>query len=205
MPSAIPRNNENEPRVTISAGIRKREIRMALSAPPATPARSARNAARAGGACQSCHAAPKTTAARPIIDPTERSIPPDTITGVRASASNPTSTLVRISSKKFLRVKKFAAIAENTSVSASSARARDHSPFGNLGNQRLSEAGSKTSSPGPRGPRFQTCGRQDDYSLQRLLPISVDAEECQRRSDGAQQNHTEQCPGDAAAPAAYRR
>ena len=88
------------PRVTISGGSLKRAISSAFNAPPAQPIRERPAAPTASGKCQSCQAAPKTTAAKPIIEPTERSMPPVTMTGVRASASNPTSTLIRIDLKE---------------------------------------------------------------------------------------------------------
>ncbi len=103
----------------------------AFNAPPAHPTASANAAAAGSGRCQSWYAAPNTTAASPIIDPTDRSMPPLMITGVNATASSPSSTLRRVTSKKFPSVKKFCAMAEKSATSAASASSRIHSPFGN--------------------------------------------------------------------------
>ena len=52
-------------------------------------------------------------------------MPPLMMTGVNATASSPSSTLRRVTSKKFPSVKKFCAIAENSATSASSAMQQD--------------------------------------------------------------------------------
>ena len=82
---------------------------------------------RRSGSPPSRHAAPKTTAASPIIEPTERSMPPVIITGVSASASSPSSTLSRTTSKKLAVVKKLGASAEKAAISSASAEQQD--PF----------------------------------------------------------------------------
>ena len=101
MPSAMPRNIENEPSVTISGGmLQPRDQQRIQRAARAARAASAISAAAAMGSRQSRHAAPNTTAASPIIEPTERSMPPVIMIGVSASASSPSSTLSRTTSKK---------------------------------------------------------------------------------------------------------
>src|SRR5688572_15218379 len=130
MPSAMPRNSDSVPSVTMSGGIPSRATSAALSAPPAVPAARLISAATPTGRFQSRWARPKTTAASPIIAPTDRSMPPVTITGVRAIASRPNSTLSRVSSKKLPMLAKFGAIAENSAISATTASRRIHSLLG---------------------------------------------------------------------------
>ena len=65
------------------------------------------------------------------MEPTDRSIPPATITGVSATARRPSSTLNRVISKKLPSVKKFGATAEKKTISAAHTSSSTHSPFGN--------------------------------------------------------------------------
>src|SRR5579863_844653 len=192
MPSAMPRNRENDPSVTISSGIWKRAINSAFSAPPAAPVRSAASVATARGKCQSCQAAPKTTAASPIMEPTERSMPPLIRTGVNAMASRPTSTLVRITSKKLPSVKKFCAMAEKIAISATRAANRP----GRLSTAQDSVWSSPASHARARPNRIEAYGRQNDRTLNRFFPVRVDAQERKGRTDHAKQGHTQKRPGD---------
>ena len=107
-----------------------RVISTAFSAPPAQPSSSAAPAAAAIGQPPSRQSAPNTTAESPMMEPTDRSIPPVIMIGVSASASRPNSTLRRTTSKKFASVKKFSPIAAKMASSAASASASTHSPFG---------------------------------------------------------------------------
>src|SRR5216684_5414493 len=187
----MPRNMENDPSVTISGGRLSRAIATAFNAPPAHPSSSATTAASRIDRCQSRHAAPKTTAARPIIEPTERSMPPVMMTGVSASASNPSSTLNRIISKKFPQVKKFSAMAEKIATSNTKASSSAHSPLGNRrSRQGLCAAGCKTASMRLRtysnGVNHQR--GENDGALHRSFPISADPKKCEGRADGAEQN-----------------
>ena len=111
MPSAMPRNSESEPSVTISGGRFSLVISTAFSSPAAHPNTSAAPAAAGIGQPPSRHSTPNTTAESPMIEPTDRSIPPVIMIGVIASASKPNSTLRRTTSKKFASVKKFSPIA----------------------------------------------------------------------------------------------
>ncbi len=66
MPSAMPRNSESDPSVTISGGSSSRAMSTAFSAPPAAPTSKREQHGRSGSAsCQSREAAPKTTADEP--------------------------------------------------------------------------------------------------------------------------------------------
>ena len=75
----------------MSAGMPSLATAIAFSNPPAEPASSAVAAAAVTGRFQSRYAIPKTTAESPIIEPTERSMPPMTRTGVIATASSKTA------------------------------------------------------------------------------------------------------------------
>ena len=80
---------------------------------------------------QSRQAAPKTTAASPIIEPTDKSIPPVIMTGVSASASSPSSTLSRMTSKKLPQEKKFSPSTAKAAISTARAASSTHSLLGN--------------------------------------------------------------------------
>ena len=62
---------------------------------------------------------PKTTAERPINDPTDRSMPPVVITGVKATARRPISTLRRSTSNALASEKKLVPITAKTAISRS--------------------------------------------------------------------------------------
>src|SRR5713101_8003484 len=190
----MPRNMENDPSVTISGGRLSRAITTAFNAPPAHPRSSVMTAASGIDRCQSRQADPNTTAARPIIDPTERSMPPVMMMGVSASASNPSSTLNRIISKKFPHVKKFSAMAENIATSRNKARNRAHSPLGNRrSRQGLCAAGDKTASMRLRTHSYGVNHQrgENDGALHRSFPIGADSKKCEGRTDGSEQNDTQ--------------
>ncbi len=63
---------------------------------------------------------PKTTAERPISEPTDRSMPPVVITGVKATASRPISTLRRSTSNALASEKKLVPITAKTAISSAS-------------------------------------------------------------------------------------
>ncbi len=126
----MPRKSDSVPSVTISGGMPRRATSTAFSPPPATPASRVTAADAAIGSPQSREATPKMTAASPIIAPTDRSMPPVMMTGVSATASSPSSTLNRVTSKKFATVAKLGATAEKSAISASTASSRIHSLFG---------------------------------------------------------------------------
>ena len=69
------------------------------------------------------HAAP-TTLVNATVDPTLRSMPPLTITGVSATASRPISTLKRTTSKALGRERKFVPMTEKTTISRASSATR---------------------------------------------------------------------------------
>src|SRR5919198_1583822 len=193
MPSARPRKSDSDPSVTMSGGMSSAEINAAFRTPPAHPASKATAAAAPIGRLQSRYAAPKTTAARPIMAPTDRSIPPVTRIGVIATASRPTSTLRRITSKRFDGVAKFGADAANRTASIPSAARRI----------RLGTGERRPGNARARG--VDGHGRQNDRALQRALPLRAHAEERQRRPDGAEQRHAEHRARQRAAAAGNRR
>src|SRR5262249_26244070 len=100
-----------------------------------------------------------------------------TSAGVSATASSPSSTLSRVTSKRLPAVRKFGAIAANTAHSTASA-----------------------ASSLPMGPH----GSQDDRSLDRALPVRADAQKCQRRTDCAEQPDAEHGAGERRAAAGHR-
>src|SRR3984957_16928735 len=121
---AKPRKRENDPSVTISGGIRSRVMSSEFNPPQAAPTHNAAPAAVAGEHPPSRQVLPKITAHKPSSEPMDRSIPPVRITGVCASASKPSGTLRRETSKKFPAVKKFFPEIEKIAISAASSRPR---------------------------------------------------------------------------------
>src|ERR1019366_2687778 len=195
----MPRNRESEPRVTISGGRFSFVISTAFSDPARHPNSSAAPAPPPTGQPPSRHSTPNTTAASPMMEPTDKSIPPVIIIGVSASASKPSSTLRRTTSKKFDQVKKFSPMAANMASSTASASASTHSPLGN----QTSRHGLCWLSMFPRADadRVQRNRRQNDGALHCPLPIRAESQEGQRRADHAQQQHSQQRSGHGAAPA----
>src|SRR5579884_3095071 len=185
-------------------GISSLVISAALSAPPAAPVASASAAAAGMGRPPSRQAAPKMTAARPIMEPTERSMPPVIITGVVASASRPSSTESRAISKKLAAVKKLGARTANTAASTARAAASTHSPFGKAASRHdlctLSGADAciflRTGAQPVEG-----YGGEDNGALERVLPPGTDAEEGEGGTDHAEQDDAEQGAGNGAASA----
>ncbi len=93
-------------------------MKNALSIPPRPPVMTAATAAAPTGQPASRHDIPRMTADNPRSDPTDRSIPPVRMTGVRARARRPISTHSRPTSKAFCRVKKFVLTTPNTAISS---------------------------------------------------------------------------------------
>src|ERR1035437_5556664 len=126
----MPRNSESEPSVTISGGRFNLVIRPAFNSPARHPDSSAAPAAAAIGQPPSRHRTPNTTAESPMMEPTDKSIPPVIMIGVSASASSPSSTLKRTTSKKFDHVKKFSPMEAKMASSTTRASASTDSPLG---------------------------------------------------------------------------
>ena len=116
--------------MTISGGNRNFVIIKALSVPPNTPTTKVKTIASGSGKCASRHNAPITTAESPIIEPTDKSIPPVIIIGVITSASKPISTAKRVISNAFPAVRKLFPITLNKTISTSKTTSKTHSLFG---------------------------------------------------------------------------
>src|SRR5262249_45815860 len=195
----MPRNIHSEPRVTISGGSCSLEMRNAFIPPPAIPNKRVIHAAAGSGKLQSRHTAPNTTAARPIMEPTDRSIPPVMITGVSAIASKPSSTLKRRTSKKLLALRKFCAIAENSATSASNPASSLLTPVDRAGTRNcLLPASGSTS-------RIVDYRSQNDSALNSSFPIGAHAEECQRRTDCTEESAAENSSSDCSNASSNRR
>lgn len=126
IPSASPRNSENDISVTISGGIRSRVISKPFIPPSSVATAITRTAATPTGIPASRQSFPSSTADSAISEPTDKSIPPVTITGVIASASSPTSTPSRCVSNRLATVKKLLPSAEKISSSTISSPSRTH-------------------------------------------------------------------------------
>ncbi len=95
--------------------MRPRVISTPFTPPAMAPRTSVNAAAPAIGSPPSRQSLPKTTADRPMSEPTDRSMPPLVITGVKATASRPISTLSRSTSKALATDRKLVPITEKTS------------------------------------------------------------------------------------------
>ena len=85
------------------------------------------SAANASGQCASCHNQPSVTAANPIIEPTDKSIPPVIMTGVKIKASKPISTLSLTISKRLFDDKKLFPVPLKIAHSTINAISKAHS------------------------------------------------------------------------------
>src|SRR5438552_1879225 len=135
---------------------------------------------------------PNTTADKPISEPTDRSMPPETITGVSASANRPISTLKRRTSKALAREAKFLPRTQKTATSATSSSARIASWVSAArGRARASGAGETGSCIVPPLARQRLRGdrEQNDPALDGGVPVSLHVQERQRRPDGRQEGH----------------
>src|SRR5438132_2353376 len=214
-PSAMPRKSEKVPSVTISGGKPRRATIAALSAPPRRPTANAAPTAAAMGQWASCQSDPSTTADNPIIDPTDRSMPPVMMTAVSARASKPSSTLRRVISKAFARLRKWLPerpntphstrrTASSTSSLAGSHRWRHGASVPSGRDSAASDAGAgrdpgmvlEPSQDGIRGQRGE-----DDRALNGLLPERIHSQEDERGADGAQQRRTHERARQTPAPA----
>ena len=103
--------------------MRPRVIRNPFNPPAIAPRTRVKAADPAIGSPPLRQSLPKTTADKPMSEPTERSMPPVVMTGVNATARRPISTLNRSTSNAFATDRKLVPITEKTSTSiAKSAR-----------------------------------------------------------------------------------
>ncbi len=169
-PSARPRNSEYVPSVTISGETFSRAMSDPFSKPPVMPIDNAAPAAAGIGQCASCQSAPKLTAQSPIMDPTERSMPPVMITGVSASVRSPISTPSRMHSKKLVTEKKLGAARLSSRTSTSSRLPTNTSCLAAfIGRLRVRRRLPR----GAGGQGVKEHSQQNDRALDGLLPISA--------------------------------
>src|SRR5262245_53494421 len=134
---------------------------------------------------------PRVTAAKPIREPTERSMPPVLITKVRPKASRPTSAASRAISKPLSRLRKRGCQRAKRNTSAKSTRARTHSPFGQMRCSKLGRPASGMAHlPPESGIRHD--GDKQDQSLDGLLPGRIHMQKGENRADGTEQHHAQQ-------------
>src|SRR5690349_3546893 len=191
----------------MSGGTLRRVITAALTRPATQPSRSAAPAAAGMGQWPSRQRDPKITAERAIVDPTERSMPPVIMIGVIASASRPSSTESRTTSKKFSAVKKFSPMAEKIAISAASASTSTHSPLGKArSRQGLCSLSVNDVCMFPRRDAngIHRNRGQNDRAFDGALPIGAESQEGQRRSDDAEKQQSQHGAADSAAPARDR-
>ena len=202
----MPRNSENDPerddqrRQSEARDQRRRSARRR----PRRPAAPTQRGHRQRQPASRCQAAPNTTAARPIIEPTDRSMPPVMMTGVSATASRPELDAEPEDLEEVAdRDEAARAIAANTAISAT--QRQRAAPTRRSANQRCTPA--SCAAPRPRRRAVTRAARSRTAStataarmmraLDRPLPVRADAEERQRRADRAEQDDAEQRAGDA--------
>src|SRR5215467_1292331 len=181
-----------------------RATRVAFKAPPIAPRTSAPDAATQMGAPASRHSVPNSTADNPIIEPTDKSIPPVMITGVRARANNPISTLKRTTSAALVRVKKLVPARLNTPISMATTKNCIHSRFGKSrrdrgrstenvsAENRSTESGFGSDIPCTSSqPAIGRNGGQDYSALDRFFPIRTRSKEGERGADCPEQYYTD--------------
>ena len=174
----MPRKRASDPSVTMSGGTPIRAMSHAFSEPPAAPRSSVAAAATGTGRCASRQSMPNTTAESPIMEPTERSMPPVTITGVSAIASSPSSTLNRAISNPFSTEKKWGVVAPKPAISSASTAKSQMGPPPSVtlrrgtGRTPYSQAWVLMPGLGPGGPPVQQpprmmppCRARSQYGL----------------------------------------
>src|SRR5204863_8682244 len=159
---------------------------------------------------------PSPIPARPIIEPTERAMPPVTMIRVSASASSPISTPSLVISNAFPDVAKLCPAIPNTRHSTAITTSSTHSL---LGNSRSASGAFAAASAGGDGaatedtamsfePGERRVGDQrgeDDEPLDRLRPEWTDADVRHRGADRAEQQHADQRAEHGAAATRDRR
>src|SRR6185436_11917725 len=208
----MPRNSENVPKVTISGGALSLVIIAAFSAPPNNPTMSVIAIATGIDRPASRQRPPMTTADRPIIEPTERSIPPVMMIGVMINARSPISTLRRVISKALPAVAKLLPANANSRHSTAMTMSRIHSLFGKSralqscsvlsGTCGCEIASSIFLKSSERNVGCQC--RQNDRPLNSFFPEWIYAEKRQRRSDSPEQRDADQRSDQSSAPTCDR-
>src|SRR5262249_19162006 len=126
-------------------------------------------------------------------EPTLRSIPPATITGVKASANRPISVLRRTISRALAREAKLVPMMEKIATSATSRSASNNS----CGACRAASAGSELGSRIVFLFKFQRVRRyraQNDGALNCPGPIGFRAQENECRTNCPQKQPTDELP-----------
>src|SRR5579862_1079575 len=135
---------------------------------------------------------PKSTADSPMREPTLRSIPPETITGVRASANRPISTLRRTTSSALSFDMKLVPMTQKTAISTDRTSTSTSSWVRcNRGRPVCSRGGDSGAdmAPPPNSERVRRHREKDDAALDGLGPLGTRAEKNQGGPDGAKQGH----------------
>ena len=151
-----------------------------LRPPAAAPSTSVEPAATPIGRCPSRHILPNRTADRPSVAPTDKSIPPVTITAVIASEVSFSSVASRRTRAALAGVAKRWPTVENKATLTSTKPASTRCGGGGL------SGGTSAMRCPPAGHRVGGHGQQDDGPLHGQLPLRVDVQELQGRPDRGQ-------------------
>src|SRR5438552_3122288 len=182
----------------MSGGTLKRVMMKPLMRPPSPPALTARTMATGRANPTFFQNTPTRIAERPSIEPTERSMPPVTITKVMVSATRPTSAISRPWLRRLSAVKKRSDCAARTTSATTTSTARIVS----CRSSRRRERAMGRSSEGPAAPGHVGEHRHEDQEAEdRLQPVGGNVQEDEGGPDGGEEDCGERRANDRAGPA----
>src|SRR5258705_120149 len=171
---AGPAESASVARVAMSGGTLKRVMMKPLMRPASHPAPTARTMATGRANPTFFQNTPTRIAERPSIDPTERSMPPVTITKVMVSATRPTSAIRRPWLRRLSAVKKRSDWAARTASATTTITARIVS----CRSSRRRNRAMGRSSEGPAAPGHVGEHRREDQEPEdRLQPVGGNVHE----------------------------
>src|SRR2546425_115649 len=185
----------------MSGGTLKRVMMRPFTRPASPPAPTASTMATGRANPTFFQNTPTRIAERPSIEPTERSMPPVTITKVMVSATRPTSDIRRPWLRRLSAVKKRSDCAARTTSATTTSTARIVS----CRSSRRRDRGMGRSSEGPAAPGHVGEHRHKDQEAEdRLQPVGGNIQEDEGGADGGEEDGGERRADDRAGPAQDR-
>src|SRR5438552_828223 len=185
----------------MSGGTLKRVMMRPFRRPANPPAPTARTMAIGRANPTFFQNTPTRIAERPSIEPTDRSMPPVTITKVMVSATRPTSDIRRPWLRRLSAVKKRSDCAARTTSATTTSTARIVS----CRSSRRRDRAMGRSSEGPAAPGHVGEHRYKDQEAEdRLQPVGGNIQEDEGGADGGEEDGGERRADDRAGPAQDR-
>src|SRR6267143_622319 len=185
----------------MSGGTLKRVMMRPFTRPASPPAPTARTMATGSANPTFFQNKPTRITERPSIEPTERSMPPVTITKVMVSATRPTSAIRRPWLRRLSAVKKRSDCAARTTSATTTSTARIVS----CRSSRRRDRDMGRSSEGPAAPGHVGEHRGEDQEPEdRLQPVGGNVHEDEGGADGGEEDCGERRADDRAGPAQDR-